>query len=557
MSDNGTPKAAGGDRTGWYDAIVVGAGAGGGVVACRLAEAGMSVLLLERGENLSFREISGDHLRNQRFSRYGHNAGPDADHPRVSVEPEGSERIVMPHEGGYQNNAATVGGGTRVYGAMSWRYMERDFRMASTYGVPAGSGLADWPISYDDLEPYYDRAEWELGVSGDGEANIYQAPRRRGYPMPPMPPNEEKPILERGAAAIGINTFPPPLLINSVPYAGRNQCAQRRECVGFPCPTGAKSSTHNTVIPRALATGKCTLITRAMVHRILTAASGTAQGVVYSVDDERQEARAGIVVCSAGAIETARLLLNSPNSREPSGLGNRYDQVGRNLQGHHYPGSYGVFGELDHDLLGPGPCIATCAYNHGNASVIGGAMLANEYIRLPVEHLASAWPPDVPRWGAEAKKWMRYAYSRTVCITGPVQEIPNPDGRVTLDPNVRDRWGMPVARLTGTTHPETLRTVEFIKAKAIEWLEASGAEKTWSRPDRLRLSGGQHQAGTCRMGEDPATSVTDPTGRLHGHTNVFIADGSLHVTNGGFNPSLTILALAYRVAETILGRSHS
>ena len=540
-----------------YDAIVVGAGAGGGVVACCLAEAGLSVLLLERGRNLSFREIPSDHLRNQRFSKYGHNAGPDSDHPRVAVDPDGTERIVLPHEGGYQNNAATVGGGTRVYGAMGWRYMREDFRMASIYGVPEGSSLADWPIAYDDLEPYYDRAEWDLGVSGDGEDNVYQAPRRRGYPMPSLPPNAEEPILREGAERLGLSTFPPPLIINSVSYGGRNACLQRRECVGFPCVTGAKAGTYNTMIPRALASGRCTLVTSAMVRKVMTDPGGTVTGVAWSADGERHEALGGLVVCSAGAIETARLLLVSASGREPAGLGNANDQVGRHLQGHHYPGIYGVLPHLEHDLLGPGPCIATCAYNHHNDGVIGGAMLANEYIRLPIDHLHRAWPPGMPRWGAKAKKWMRYSYSRTVRITGPVQEIPSPDARVTLDPRVRDRWGTPVARLSGTTHPETLRTVGFIADRAVEWLEASGADRVWTTPTRLRLSGGQHQAGTCRMGDDPATSVTDRFGRVHGHANLFVADGSLHVTNGGFNPSLTIYALAFRVADAILGRTHT
>lgn len=252
-----------------YDAIVIGAGAGGGVVACCLAEAGLSVLLLERGRSLSLGDVSSDHLRNQRFSRYGHNAGPDDDHPRVAVAPDGTERIVLPHEGGYQNNAAIVGGGTRVYGAMSWRYMHEDFRMATTYGAPEGSSLADWPISYDDLEPYYERAEWELGVCGDGDANAHQAPRKRGYPMPPMPPNAEQMILRRGADTLGINTFPPPLMINSVPYGGRNACARRgdaRERVHqAPGPPPRKRmATRDTAMGRR---GKEMDAVRVLAHR--------------------------------------------------------------------------------------------------------------------------------------------------------------------------------------------------------------------------------------------------------------------------------------------------
>ncbi|MGI4787855.1 MAG: GMC oxidoreductase, partial [Janthinobacterium lividum] len=203
------------------------------------------------------------------------------------------------------------------------------------------------------------------------------------------------------------------------------------------------------------------------------------------------------------------------------------------------------------DGVGPGATTATIKFSHDNEGIVGGGMLADDFIMLPPVFQKGRASADAPRWGLAHKQWMRRNYTRMLYVTGPVHEIPSPEARVSVDPDVRDRWGMPVARLSGTTHPETLRVYDFMRTRAEEWLRASGADGVWSGASGLHLSGGQHQAGTCRMGHDPKTSVTDEWGRVHGHDNLFVADSSLHVTNGGFNPVLTILALSFRVSGQI------
>ncbi len=539
-----------------YDAIVVGSGAAGGIVACVLAESGKHVLLLERGPDLSFADVGRDHLRNQRLSIYGHNAGPElTGNPRVFVDPEGRSRIVRPHELEYHNNAACVGGGTRVYGAQAWRFHPDDFRMATKYGVPAESSLADWPISYDTLEPFYDRAEWELGAAGDAKAINHQIPRSRDYPLPPVPPSPQTEALEQGADRLGWVTTPVPLLINTQPYQGRAACIACKYCVGFACPTDAKSGSQNTVIPRAVATGNCELQTNAIAEKIEIDPQGNVRGVTFFVDangsTERRIARAKVVVVSCGAIESARFLLNSRSEHSPNGLGNEHDQVGRNLQGHLYPRAYGLSTTKVFNGVGPGVTIATTQFNHDNPGIIGGGMLADDFIKPPIDFWYDSLPPDLPRWGITNKRFMRDNYTRVLHVRGPVQDIPNPDGRVTVDHTVRDKWGIPVARLSGATHRATVEAAEFMRERGEEWLRASGCEKVWSTQPGLILSGRQHQAGTCRMGKDPRTSVTDEWGRVHNHDNLFVVDGSLHVTNGGFNPVLTIMALAFRSGEYI------
>ena len=539
-----------------YDAIIVGTGAAGGIGACVLAEAGKHVLLLERGPALSFTDVGRDHLRNQRLAIYGHNAGPELiGNPRVFVDPQGRSRLVKPHEPDYHNNAACVGGGTRVYGAQAWRFHPDDFRMASKYGVPDGSSLADWPISYETLEPFYERAEWELGVAGDGHGIQREIPRKRNYPLPPVPPSPHALALQYGAQQLNWGTTPVPLLINTEPYGGRASCIGCKYCVGFACPTDAKTGTQNTVIPRALATGNCELKTSAVAETIETDDRGNVIGISYfldsSVTPRRETARSRVVIVSAGAIESARLLLNSRSSLHPDGLGNEYDEVGRNLQGHLYPRAYGLSPTRVFNGIGPGVTIATTQFNHNNPGIIGGGMLADDFIKPPIDFWYDSLPPDLPRWGVENKRFMRDNYTRVMHVRGPVQDIPNPEGRVTVDRSVRDKWGIPVARLSGTTHPATVEAAEFMRERGEQWLRASGCEKVWSTQPGLILSGRQHQAGTCRMGNDRAASVTDEWGRIHNHDNLFVVDGSLHVTNGGFNPVLTIMALAFRSAEYI------
>ena len=536
------------------NAVIVGSGAGGGVVAKELAEAGLSVVLLERGKWFTAFDDRKDDLRNQRTCVLGNSFGPDERNPRVYVDAASREYTIDSRHWAYSNNAACVGGGTLSYGAMAWRFMEDDFRLRSKYGAVEGSTLDDWPITYWDLEPYYEKAEWEIGVSGDDSNNIYRAPRKRPLPMPPLPPNRDFQILEPAAKHLGLHPFHIPMLRNSVPYNGRGACMRCRWCVGYACEVSAKCGTQNTVIPRAIATGNCELRTESIAKEVLTDDRGRVRGVSYfDANGHYYEQSSDLVIVSCSAVESARLLLNSKSRLFQNGLGNRYDWVGRNLQGHSYTGAAGLFEQETYDDLGPGASIAICDFNHNNPGFVAGGLLANEFLKSPYQ-VAGLSGEGIPRWGAPHKDFMRRYFRRNMTVMGPMQEMPVFESRVQVDPKVKDAWGIPVARISGRHHKNDLLGIGFMRSKAELWLKEAGATRTvpfnWTSLDVP--SGGQHQAGTCRMGNDPKTSVVDKFCRVHDIENLYVVDGSVHPNNGGFNPVLTIMAIAYYASANLV-----
>ncbi len=534
------------------NAIIVGAGAGGGVVAKELAVRGLSVVVFERGEWPDYDKHINDELISQRTQVLGSAFGPDhRKHPRVKIHPDGTRQEITPIMGGYGHNAACVGSGTVSYGAMAWRFRPEDFNMKSTYGFVEGSTLDDWPISYDDLEPFYEKAEWEIGVSGDDSQNPFASPRKKLQPMPPFENNREGKVLADACRRLGLHPFPIPMLRNSVPYNGRPACIRNRTCVGFACPVDGKNGTHNTVIPTAMETGNCEVRVGCQVAEVLSDSSGKVTGVTYFDDQKKGHTQtADLVILAASATETARLMLNSTTDLFPNGLGNNNDWVGRNLQSHAYTGAQGIFDYEITDFAGPGSTFGFCDYSHHNEGIIGGGLLCNEFNALP--YLFSGMrPPDAASWGKEHKEFQMKNIKRVAGLHGPMQEIPIFSARVFIDPTVKDHWGIPVLALSGQRHPIDHEQCKWLSAKAEEVLKEAGAVETWLRVGGRGLGGGQHQAGTARMGDDPQTSVTNRYGQVHGIENLYVADGSLFVTSGGFNPVLTIMALGYWIGAHI------
>ena len=301
------------------DFVVVGTGAAGGVMARELSQAGFTVLAFEQGPRFTPADFEHDELK------YWFLNG-------ITVDPKTSPQSFRktPSEVAKTSGAlppalyaSLVGGSSNHFTANYWRFHEIDFNERSVLGSIPGTGFADWPIGYQELEPYYTKVEWEIGVSGLAYASPFDPPRSKPYPMPPLPVKSSGVLLERGARKLGLHAFPAPMAIASQPFRGRASCVHCGFCMGFGCEARAKSSTLYTMIPEAEATGRCEVRAHSYVYHVDTDASGRVTGVHYFDRDKRerfQKARA--VVLSANGAETARLLLNSKSNRFPQGLAN-------------------------------------------------------------------------------------------------------------------------------------------------------------------------------------------------------------------------------------------
>ena len=528
-----------------YDAIIIGSGPGGGVAAQLLAQAGRRVLVIERALRSPNAALRGDHLRGKRNAVYRPTAGPGAGHPRVALLPD-ADRVLdgVDNAALYGLNANAMGGGTRLWQGMAWRFLPEDFRMASVYGNPEGASLADWPVSYADMEPYYSRAELELGVAGSEGNLTTRTPRSTRYPLPAFGTEPARELLAGAAERLGWGWGPIPLALNSEPHDGRPACVRCPQCVGHACPVDAKNGSHNTFLPRAAATGNCDVLYDAEAIEVQDG-SGDARVTVMantSGDPVRLDLRADVVVVAAGAVETARLLL-------ASGIGN--DHIGRHLHDHRFATVAGTVTESVKPYRGPGHSIATLDHVHTDSIRWGGGVLVDLVPLLPLT-AASTPVPGVPAWGREHKAWMAGQRANMLGIFGIGQEIPMPMSRVTLG-DVRDRWGRPGAALRKLVHSASVEVEDGMAVRAEEWLRSAGATGLFrQRGPATASAAGEHSCGTARMGLDPTSSATDPFGRPWGARRIVVCDSSLHATNGSVNPTLTIVANALRVAEHLV-----
>lgn len=530
------------------DFVVVGSGAAGGVMAKELSATGFRVVVLEQGPWRQAKDFTHDEvdvmyrcgLTND-FKRQPNTFRKSTNEP-AKIQPA-------------VEYGRMVGGGSVHFTSNYWRFHPEDFRERSTLGIVPGADLRDWPITYDDLEPYYTKAEWDLGISGLGGSNPFDGPRSKPYPLPPMPVKSSGVLFDRAAKKLGLHPFPAPVAVLSQPYRGRAACVHCGFCESFGCEMGAKSSTLAALIPAAVKTGRCEIRPHSYVRKIEVGKDGRVRGAAYFDATGRevfQRAKV-VVVCSNGA-ETPRLLLLSKSARFPQGLANSNGNVGKYLMFDNGALAVGLF---DHPLNEYKSIVVTRVLHDYYASdpkrgFYGGGGLDARFDSYPAGFALDGMPKDMPQWGSEWKRAFAEYYTHLGGVLAHSTCLAVEQNSISLDDTVKDAWGLPALRVTFKNHPDDLKTMRFLYERQKEILEMAGARKVWTDPAGLEeTTYSRHLMGTCRMGDDPRTSVVDRWNRAHDVPNLFLVDGSSLVTSARQQPTATIQALAYRAADHI------
>ncbi len=519
------------------DVLIIGAGAAGAALAWSLAETRMNILCLEQGDWMDPSDYPStrEGWELERFGAFGlspNARGRPEDYP--IREDESPIKI---------SNWNAVGGSTILYAAHFPRFRPSDFRVRSLDGV-----AEDWPIDYDRLAPFYDLNARMMGVAGlaGDPANPPREPV-----LPPVPLGRLGETLARGFNALGWHWWPSDSAIATEPYQGRAACINLGPCI-LGCAQGAKGSSDLTYWPSAIRRG-VRLATRCRVREITVGPNGLVDGVLYSDAEGRERRqRAEIVVLACNGVGTPRLLLHSTSSAFPEGLANRSGQVGRNLMFHPYAHVTGVFDEPLEGYKGPtGCCILSQEFYASDPARGFLRGYTFETLRGMGPVSAALWGMSTGRlpWGSGHHEAYASLHDRTAGMVAICEDLPDPENRVTLDPELRDGSGIPAPRIRYRLSENSRKMLDHAVARGREVLEAAGAHSTQAEAP-LQVAG-WHLMGTARMGLDPSRSVVNEWGRCHDVKNLFIVDGSVFVTSAGVNPTHTIQALALYVGETL------
>jgi choline dehydrogenase-like flavoprotein len=551
-----------------WDVCIVGSGAGGGPVALTLARAGYSVIVLEKGPWFTENDFYKDELACCRRSVYTPKLSEEQ-HVIEDTDSDGNWVAEATSESGWDFwNGNCVGGSSNLMSGFFYRLKPEDFRLRSEFGDIRGANVVDWPISYDDLEPYYTMVEKEVGVSGSFTEHPFAEPRSsKDFPYPPTLEHPISRQIDQACNSLGLHSLPTPRAILSRDKDDRRSCEYSGFCGSYGCSSGAKGSSRAALLDQAVATGHCEIRPLCKVYKLSSDASGKVVSAdYYDTDENSQSIRAKIFVVACQAIETSRLLLSSSGPKHPDGLANNSGQVGKNLLFSAGGSGNGDFEYADMDRLAAdamrtrGPFV-----NRGlqdwyfiDDPAFGGRVKGGTVdflLRHPnalSKAIGAKWEGDELLWGRALQKNLKSVFTDSQTLRYEIfcDWLPTDDCFVSLDSSVKDKWGSAVAKVRIGYHEHDLKVAHYINEQSSRVFKKMGATNI-----RSNVSASPPQnlvAGGCRFGQNPKTSVLNADCRAHDVENLYITDGSFMPTGGSVPYTWTIYANAFRVAVRMM-----
>ncbi len=550
-----------------YDVVIIGSGASGGAVAYTLCKAGYKVAVLEKGRLVKREEFSKDELAYCRRDLVTPNLFDE--YHTIEEKVDGKWVATPTYESGWSFwNGNIVGGSSNLMSGMLHRLHPDDFKLKSKYGAIKGANVVDWPISYEDMEPYYTLAEELIGISGHYEPHKYEPKRSTpNFTQPPTKENAVVKLLDKSCKALGITPLVTPRAVLSKNKPGRDACYYSNFCGSYGCSSGAKSSSREALIKPALATGNLTLLTNTYVKQLHSESKDKVKYaiVVDTITGKEKRIEGKMFVVAAQAHESARLLLNSANKFYPNGLANSSGELGKNLI---FSGGGSGQGELQKDSLKEikfEELMTTGLFV--NRSVLdwyfvdhwwdgkfkgGSVEFMFEHQNIISRARKNNYSDGKLVWGKELGERVvkRMTEQKSIRFEIFNDWLPNDDCFVSLDPTHKDKYGMPVGKLRLEGHPQDVKVGEYIAKKCEKILEEMGAKNIYSSvssaPPQNLVAGG------CRFGNDPKTSVLNKYCQAHDVSNLFVADASFMPTGGSVAYTWTIYANALRVADHLV-----
>ena len=554
-----------------FDVVVVGSGAGAGPVISEMAKSGKSVLVLEKGPWFTENEFFKDEMACCRRSIYTPDL-KDEQHVLEEQTNDGGWVSESTSESGWDFwNGNVVGGASNFMSGFFYRLKPKDFRLLSEFGPIKGANVVDWPISYEDLEPYYAKAETEIGISGKVTSHKFQEPR--STTDFPYPPTAEHPVVNRIDKAcedLNLQSLQTPRAVLSQPKENRNSCEYSGYCGSYGCHSGAKGSSRAALLDDAVKTGNCKILPHSKVYKLKSDNNGrVVEALYYDAEGKKQSVSASIFVVACHAIETSRLLLSSTGPKHPNGLGNNHSQLGKNLLFSAGGSGTGEFHYNQMDKLAAsamktrGPFVnrGLQEWYYFNDKSFGGETkggVIDFLLRHPnpiSKAMSTRWNDNENlNWGQNLKRDLKAVFTESQDLRFEVFNdwLPTDNCFVSLDSSVKDKWGSAVAKVRLGYHEHDLKVGEFLSAKAEMVLKRMGATNI-----RSNVSGSPPAnlvAGGCRFGHDIKTSVLDADCKVHDVENLYVTDGSFMPTGGSVPYTWTIYANSFRVADIIKKR---